>query len=117
MSQIPTPKTLPRFHRLALFSLVAVALAATACGTSIGDECSTNADCPAGSYCDRAMPDGMCTISNCRPSHCPDGSICVEFYNGERFCMPTCGSDGDCREGYSCIKDVGPDPFCSVLVK
>lgn len=39
----------------------------------------------------------------------------MKFANNETFCMATCGSDADCRDGYHCIKNIGPNPFCSVL--
>lgn len=89
-------------------------LVAASCGTAIGDNCSDDSDCPTIGYCDRAMPGGYCTLENCREDDCPDGSVCVEFDNQERFCMAQCDGDGDCRDGYSCISDVGPSPFCSV---
>ncbi len=110
--------SLPKFERVPLLvASILCAMAMAGCGSSIGDDCSTNADCPAGSYCDKIMPGGLCTIANCRESDCPDGSTCVEFYNGERFCMQTCDADGDCRDGYTCIQDVPPEPFCSVKAK
>jgi len=96
-------------------SVLAVALVLSACGPSIGDECSNDSQCPAGSYCDKTMPGGFCTISPCREGECPDESVCVKFSNNETYCMPSCGSDGDCRDGYVCIKDIGSNPFCSVL--
>jgi hypothetical protein len=94
---------------------LAVALAALqGCASAIGDECDYDTDCPAGAYCDSSMPGGMCTDSPCRAGDCPDDSVCVEFSNGQSYCMASCGSDGDCRDGYSCITDIGPYPFCSV---
>lgn len=111
------PVSRPMARRITLLALVLASAALVGCGSSVGDSCSTDSDCPSNAYCDKVMPDGLCTIANCRPDNCPDGSVCVEFYNGERFCMQNCDSDGDCRDGYSCIKDSGPDPFCSVKVK
>jgi len=98
--------------------LVALAMGMLAgCGSSIGDDCDNNQDCPSGSYCDKVMPGGYCTIIGCRPDDCPDGSVCIEFYNGERFCMASCKGDGDCRDDYSCIKEEGLSSFCSVKNK
>ena len=98
-----------------IFLLVTCVLCfATACGTAIGDECSSDTQCPAGAYCDKTMPDGMCTDSPCRPGDCPDDSVCVEFENRETYCMARCEEDGDCRDGYSCITTIGQWPFCSV---
>lgn len=96
---------------LLLFGLCTVG---TGCSKAIGDDCGTNADCPTGSYCDKTMPGGMCTIANCRPDDCPDDSVCIEFPNQERYCMARCGSDGDCRSDYQCITELGDDAFCSV---
>jgi hypothetical protein len=94
--------------------LLLLALGAGGCGAAIGDSCSTDSQCPAGSYCDRTMPDGYCTRMNCRFGDCPEGSVCVEFPNQESYCMDRCQDDGDCRDKYSCIESIGLCPFCSV---
>lgn len=94
--------------------LITLACIVSACATQIGDECDYDTECPAGAYCDSTMPGGMCTESPCRPGECPSESVCVEFDNGQSYCMASCESDGDCRDGYVCVKDVGPYPFCSV---
>jgi hypothetical protein len=75
---------------------------------------------------------GYCTIQGCDYSTCPDEAVCVRFFSGNftktcmnsdecsldelcavdghcaarssevRYCMRTCDSDGDCRDGYEC---------------
>jgi hypothetical protein len=102
-----------RHLRGALLLLMAV-LVVPACGAAIGDSCSSDSQCPSGSYCDRTMPGGYCTTMNCRPDDCPDGSVCAEFPNGESYCMDRCSDDGDCRDDYQCITSIGLWPFCSV---
>ena len=94
--------------------VVLAAFLAVGCGSSIGDDCGNNSECPSGSFCDETMPGGLCTISPCRPGECPGSSVCVEFYNGETFCLAACEVSDDCRDGYDCISNVGPYPFCSV---
>ncbi|MBM4352422.1 MAG: hypothetical protein FJ109_01280 [Deltaproteobacteria bacterium] len=101
-------------HRTLPAVLLSALLLSVGCTAAIGDDCSSDAQCPAGSYCDKTMPDGLCTIADCRPGKCPDESVCIEFDNGQSFCMAACNADGDCRDGWSCIKEIGLWPFCSV---
>lgn len=105
-----------RFMNTAIILLLAMFFATLiACSGSIGDDCSSDSQCPPGSYCDKTMPGGMCTKGPCRPEGCPEDSVCVEFYNGQTFCMAGCNDSDDCRDGYTCVKDVGRFPFCSVV--
>ena len=69
---------------------------------------------PRGAWCDSTFPDGMCVSGPCRPGDCPEEAVCIRFKNGESYCMLSCSSNGDCRDGYDCILDLGPDGFCSV---
>jgi hypothetical protein len=41
---------------------------------------------------DKCTADELCTLSN----------VCVPRSAELRFCMKTCGSNGDCRDGYEC---------------
>jgi hypothetical protein len=106
-----------------LLLLVALAAVAAGCKPKIGDDCQLSTDCSAASdrLCDITAPGGYCTIYNCEPNTCPeDESLCVEF-GAQRspvtacqseqspspyaraFCMATCESNDDCRDGYSCV--------------
>lgn len=106
-----------------LLLLLALAAVAAGCKPEIGDECQLSTDCSAAAdrLCDIAAPGGYCTVYNCEPNTCPeDESLCVEF-GAQRspaaecqsqqtpspyaraFCMATCESDGDCRDGYVCV--------------
>lgn len=107
--------------------LAALALTALGCQPKIGDSCVTSSDCSTAGdrLCDTTQPSGYCTVFNCEPGTCPeDESICVAF-GSERsllpecasstdtrllrtFCMRTCKSDADCRNGYVCA-DLGGD--------
>lgn len=102
-----------RQRQKALFLLLALMLV-PACGTAIGDSCSSDSQCPSGAYCDRTMPGGYCTTGGCRPGDCPSGSVCVEFSNTDSYCMDRCNDDGDCRDDYNCFTSIGLWPFCSV---
>jgi hypothetical protein len=50
--------------------------------------------------CDPAVPggDGKCSLDEL----CSLVGQCVPRSSESRFCMRTCGDDGDCREGYEC---------------
>ncbi|RYE92533.1 MAG: hypothetical protein EOO75_06485, partial [Myxococcales bacterium] len=109
----------------ALLFLGLVALGA-GCKPKIGDECSTSIDCSSQGdrLCDTTMPGGYCTLFNCEPDRCPDDGVCVVFKKQpsdaadcddpqrwlrlqRTFCVRSCGSDDDCRGGYSCIGTAG----------
>jgi hypothetical protein len=49
--------------------------------------------------CDPADPNGgLCSLDEL----CSIAGRCVARSSEVRFCMLTCGSDGDCRDGYEC---------------
>ncbi len=71
--------------------------------------------CPEESTCVRFYPVEFATrscdpaaevaggLSGCQPSeHCTSDALCVPRANERRFCMKTCESGGDCREGLEC---------------
>jgi hypothetical protein len=96
--------------------LLALALALGAgCAAEIGDDCGSNADCGVGRICDRSMPGGYCTSTPCEVNRCPTEAICVEFEDGQSYCMKHCGGNGDCRGGsYRCVTDYGDHPYCGI---
>jgi hypothetical protein len=106
-------------------------------------DCSTSGDrlCDP----EPSSPGGYCTIQGCDYATCPDEAVCVRFFSGNftktcmnsdecsldelcavdghcaarssevRYCMRTCDSDGDCRDGYECrnfelMKEHGGEP-------
>jgi hypothetical protein len=86
-------------------------------------------------YCDLSQPNGYCTIAGCGPTSCPkDGSVCVMFASASspvegcnnpnrpspyarNYCMQTCGSDSECRDGYECRDLSKPDPWGAEVVQ
>jgi hypothetical protein len=91
---------------LVLFSLLAV----VACKPQIGDPCFQAIDCSpdgtGGRICDVTSPEGYCTIINCTSDACPEEAACVAFRGGEQsFCMASCLTAEDCREGYDCLPE------------
>ena len=93
---------------MVLMVMVPVLAALAGCGVSIGDECSSNYDCAAGRMvCDLNAPGGYCLREGCwENSDCPEDGVCVRFENRERYCMLGCDDTDDCRDGYTCIKDL-----------
>lgn len=112
---------MPRLSETLLL-LCALAAVAAGCKPKIGDDCRLSTDCSAAGdrLCDITAPSGYCTVYNCEPGTCPeDESLCIEFGAqrspvsacldkqspspyGRAFCMATCESDSDCRDGYTC---------------
>ena len=95
-----------------MVSVISLGFFNLSCKGDIGDECITSAQCQAGQICDLISAGGYCTISPCEPDLCPQDSVCVTFENDDQFCMATCQSDNDCREGYRCDQELASEPFC-----
>jgi hypothetical protein len=95
--------------RAAHFIVAAIAASgAWACAPEIGDSCTGALDCAVDGtrVCDSTQEGGYCLVPACRPDECPEEAVCVQFGELERartFCMRHCGSEGDCRGGYSCV--------------
>jgi hypothetical protein len=102
------------------------------CTPSIGDKCVLSTDCSirGDRICDNAQPGGYCTQLNCGGNLCPDKAACVLFNQnvpgcpyddrspsrtGRSYCMKTCESRGDCREGYDCRDPKGPPYNAAIL--
>jgi len=86
-----------------------------ACSTSIGDECTTSLDCPSGTFCDTTSPDGYCLSSGCESNgDCVEDGVCIHFDDFTSYCLLGCSSKDDCRDGYACRSDLGPDKFCYI---
>jgi hypothetical protein len=88
--------------------------------------------CPEDSYCVRFFPEmfltGSCSLSGANAeSACAADEICVPAAAGEdagvcarralerRYCVQSCGGDGDCRGGYGC-KPTGADGVVAVTL-
>lgn len=101
-----------------------LALGALGCTPHIGDSCTLSTDCSAQGdrLCDTAAPGGYCTIIGCQRNSCPDEATCVLFNaqvqgcsysdripsrTARSYCMATCGSNSDCRDGYICANPHG----------
>lgn len=126
---------MPRLPEKLLLLPLLLALAA-GCKPKIGDECKLSTDCSAAGdrLCDITAPGGYCTVYNCEPGACPeDESLCVEF-GAQRspaaacqdlqapspyartFCMATCESNADCRDGYVCENLSNDNPWDALLI-
>ena len=93
-----------QFAGTLLFLILAIFLF-SGCASQVGDDCTTDNDCPQGTLCDRSVEDGFCTLRNCRPGGCPSESICVAFDRHQTYCMRSCSADEDCRRGHVCRFD------------
>lgn len=118
------------------FSLAAVALLVSlvcfGCSKKIGDPCTLSADCGIQNnrQCDTAQLGGYCTQIGCTADGCPKEAACFLFQprlsgcayddreparTSRSFCMRSCRSDSNCRNGYVC-EDVTQDPWRAVLL-
>ncbi len=83
-------------------------MAATGDG-AVGDACEGLWDCAGGLFgiCggpEGGWPEGYCTLF-CTPDvgvDCTGDSTCVEFGEGQHFCIDGCTRDRECREDYGC---------------
>lgn len=106
--------------RRASLVLVALALGCSAeAPASVGDPCADSTACAQriSAACIAVWPDGYCTELACQPGSCPSGSRCVQglMFEGvpfESFCLTTCTSNPDCREGYSCVDIAQAEDVC-----
>jgi hypothetical protein len=124
-------------------SIAAVALAivalmgilASGCTPGVGSGCTLSTDCGSTGnlVCDTSEFEGYCTVQDCVPDECPNNAACVLFspavpgcgYDdrlqgsrvSEQFCMATCGSNSDCRNGYICADPISPPWNALILDK
>lgn len=94
-------------------ALLLLASIAAGCSAMVGDACTTQTDCGTSMYCELSLPDGYCTSKSCVDRGCPDYGVCVRFTEDTSYCMLQCTGDSDCRDGYRCVTDFGPYPFCN----
>ncbi len=105
------------------------------CTPSVGDSCQLSTDCGSTGtlVCDTSQFDGYCTQLNCVPDQCPNNAACVLFnpsvpgcgYNdrqggsriSQQFCMATCSSNSNCRDGYICVNPTEAPWFADNLDK
>ena len=87
----------------------------------IGHTCAHYSECDgieSRAACITEWPEGYCTELSCTLGSCPLGSRCVTgitFTNVDidAFCLATCETNSDCRDGYMCT-DVGqPQRTCT----
>lgn len=71
---------------------------------TLGSSCGT---CTAPLTCitDASVPGGYCTTT-CSDQTCGDKGVCYATQGGN-YCLRKCGSNADCRTGYSCQGDPG----------
>lgn len=72
--------------------LAGFAVLTAACGSHIGDSCSTNVDCAQDGTrdCDLSQPGGYCTVNGCDEYSCPDSSVCVRIFPYEAEGQASC---------------------------
>jgi hypothetical protein len=87
------------------------------CSRLLGDPCSTSSDCETGQICDKTLPGGYCTKSDCHFFGCPSESTCVAFNDFDNYCMLSCSDEKDCREEYTCVTDFADQAFCGAVVE
>ena len=94
-------------------------LALCGCGplVTVGEPCTTRADCgPSYSCFQKAtggtvdVPGGFCSrgcTTESSVSECPGGTICTFFGDTQLICAAECTTDAQCREGYACADVAG----------
>jgi hypothetical protein len=119
-----------RYVVLAALALCGLAACGKEIGDAciVSSDCDTNGL----RTCDISQKEGYCTIQGCDYSTCPDEAACIRFFTGGfankscddpgcsldelcdlnnrcvprsaeiRYCMKTCDTDDDCRDGYEC---------------
>lgn len=99
-------------------TLVGCGEGGTAAG--VGSSCTDGAACPdrPATACIARWPGGYCTEIDCKLGSCPGGSRCVtgiSFPNVslDKFCLVSCSTDRDCRDGYRCATVAGADRVCA----
>jgi hypothetical protein len=97
-----------------LLTVFCLAVLAAACAPTVGDACTTNANCGSGLFCDLSTKGGYCTSSPCRDGECPEEATCVDFGAESSFCMRRCDDGQGCRDGLECRSDLGEIAFCGV---
>jgi hypothetical protein len=91
----------------AMAMAVAVLLAAGGCEkgaevqSELGKACESSSSCVGDLVCLTDFPQGYCS-ADCTTSEDCDLGLCVDDQ-----CLASCGDDGDCREGYSCVHAAG----------
>lgn len=98
-------------------SLASLALAMAACGPTIGDACTVNSDCGAGTCVLKDYaPGGLCSLAcEVGGASCPAGTICVRdaIDRGQPGCMKSCTRQADCRDAYVCkYEKQSETPIC-----
>jgi hypothetical protein len=69
----------------------------------VGGSCRDDHDCFERCVEGGDFPDGTCTVECSGDFDCPGFAACVDKAGG--ICLPVCGHDSECRDGYHC-KDV-----------
>ena len=94
----------------ALVFFALLGLVAPACGTKIGDACTTNVDCAQDGTrdCDLSQPGGYCTINGCDEISCPSEASCIRVFPYE-FPAPGCTQDSSCTADQICL----PEGICA----
>jgi len=100
----PVPRSLPAFLLLAF-----AALLTPACGSEIGDSCSTNVDCAQDGTrdCDLSQPGGYCTVNGCDEKSCPEEAVCIRIFPYESP-GAACQQDSNCASSELCL----PEGLC-----
>lgn len=97
--------------------LVVVTLWLSACGPTIGDPCTTDAECGPGVCLNRDFtPGGACSLA-CAVggAACPSGTVCVRDALGKdrAGCLRSCAAQAECRGGYVCkVEKDSATPIC-----
>lgn len=100
-----------RLRNSGILALVLLAAVAMGCGPTIGDPCTTSADCGNQLCLNNGKPGGYCSKSCVfgEAHACPGGTVCVRdgAGKGRPACFRGCAENRDCRAGYVCAAPKG----------
>ena len=107
-------------RRLALLALFALAGCGDVASKAVGSPCEDGDGCElrSNTACVLTWPEGYCTEVDCSVGSCPAGARCVTGLTFpsvaiDAFCLATCRTEADCRDGYRCVDVSLPERVCA----
>ncbi|MBU1241385.1 hypothetical protein KKF84_21590, partial [Myxococcota bacterium] len=101
-------KTIPLIFLFILIPFTSISCDDDASSEKVGSPCDETTDCDG--VCNTAVPGGMCIKPCSDVDLCGSGTNCLPFSDTESYCVPTCTTVDDCRDGYVCANGMCRPP-------